>query len=68
MTKTKPPVDALLTELGKVSGQIHVLDEDRDEMIRAARAAGASWEKIGDAMGVSKQAAWERYRHLTPPS
>jgi hypothetical protein len=31
----------------------------RQPMVRAARAAGASWTQIGAALGSSKQAAWE---------
>jgi len=29
--------------------------------VRAARAAGASWSQIGDALGTSKQSAWEAH-------
>jgi hypothetical protein len=29
--------------------------------VRAARAAGASWSQIGEAMGTSKQSAWEAH-------
>jgi hypothetical protein len=54
----------LLAALGQVSGQIQGLDIDRDEKIIAARAAGASWTEIGEALGISKQSAWERYRRL----
>jgi hypothetical protein len=32
------------------------------DLIAAAREAGASWQMIGDALGMSKQAAWERFR------
>jgi hypothetical protein len=57
--------DELLAALGKVSGEINVLDTDRDAMVLAARKAGASWTQIGKALGgISKQSAWERYRHL----
>jgi hypothetical protein len=37
--------------------------EDRKvtDLVLAARAAGASWQMIGEALGMSKQAAWERY-------
>ncbi len=29
--------------------------------VRSARAAGASWSQIGDALGTSKQSAWEAH-------
>src|ERR1700761_5593585 len=33
---------------------------------RAARAAGASWQVIGKELGISRQAAWARFReHLS---
>ncbi|MDG4823307.1 Clp protease N-terminal domain-containing protein [Asanoa sp. WMMD1127] len=35
-------------------------DQLIDHFIRAARQSGASWSQIGDAMGVSKQAAQQR--------
>lgn len=31
------------------------------DAVDAARAAGRSWARIGIALGISKQAAWERY-------
>lgn len=33
--------------------------------VRAARAAGASWDRVAAALGVSKQATWKRYRTRT---
>ncbi|GID96974.1 hypothetical protein ACFQFC_20395 [Amorphoplanes digitatis] len=33
----------------------------RQPMVRSARAAGASWNQIGAALGTSKQAAWEAH-------
>jgi hypothetical protein len=30
-------------------------------LVRAARISGATWEQIGDALGVSRQAAQQRY-------
>lgn len=36
-----------------------------ERAVRTARAAGASWERVAGALGVSKQAAWKRYRTRT---
>jgi hypothetical protein len=33
----------------------------RQLSVRSARAAGASWSRIGGALGISKQAAWEAH-------
>lgn len=33
----------------------------RQAMVRSARSAGASWTRIGSALGSSKQAAWEAH-------
>jgi biotin operon repressor len=35
-----------------------------EEAITGARGAGVSWERIGRALGMSKQGAWEQFRHL----
>lgn len=41
------------------------LDELRRQQVAAARAAGATWEQVGDALGVSRQSAWEYYTGRT---
>lgn len=33
----------------------------RQAMVRSARGAGASWTRIGTALGTTKQAAWEAH-------
>ena len=35
-----------------------------DEYVRRARLAGASWQVIGNALGITRQSAWERFRNL----
>jgi len=37
------------------------LDNLRRTQVAAARDAGASWEEIGEALGTSRQAAWEYF-------
>lgn len=39
----------------------HELERIRREQVIAARAAGASWQRIGDALGVTRQSAWEGF-------
>jgi hypothetical protein len=37
------------------------VDKALREQVRLARQAGHSWTEIGRALGVTKQAAWERF-------
>ena len=37
------------------------LDESVAEAVHRARAQRLTWEEIGDALGVTRQSAWERY-------
>lgn len=34
----------------------------RETQVEEARKLGATWQEIGDAYGVSAQAAWQKYR------
>jgi uncharacterized NAD(P)/FAD-binding protein YdhS len=40
------------------------LDKLTRESVARARKAGHSWTQIGDALGVTKQTAWERYSRM----
>ena len=51
------PLDAL-RELARRESELGVL---RRAAIEAAREAGATWEQVGAALGMSRQAAWEYY-------
>lgn len=42
-----------------------VLEQRRDSAVRAAIAARATWAQIGEALGVSPQAAHKRFKGLT---
>jgi len=60
------PLDAL-RELTRSEAKLADL---RHQQVAAARDAGASWDQIGDALGVSRQSAWEYFakrasEHLT---
>jgi len=38
------------------------IDQQLGEVVREARDSGATWTQIGDALGVSHQAAMKRYK------
>jgi hypothetical protein len=37
---------------------------DLDRYVQQARAAGATWQVIGIALGITRQSAWERFRSV----
>jgi hypothetical protein len=39
-----------------------LVDDKLRASVRAARATGCTWAQVGDALGVSRQSAWERFR------
>lgn len=41
--------------------RVNQAGEDLVEVVEAARREGASWTWIGEALGMSKQAAWKRF-------
>ena len=51
------PIEALRA-LSRMDSDLEILRRDR---VEAARRAGASWKQIGEALGVSRQSAWEYY-------
>jgi len=40
--------------------------ELQDKAVRLARAQGRTWEEIGQAVGTTRQAAWQRYGRVAP--
>lgn len=36
-----------------------------ERYVQQARVAGASWRTVGAALGITRQSAWERFRHLS---
>ena len=50
-----------LEGIREARGVERALDKLLREQVRRARAAGCSWTEVGDALGTSKQAAWERF-------
>ncbi|MDP3972554.1 MAG: hypothetical protein Q8P61_06565 [Candidatus Nanopelagicales bacterium] len=59
-TQLRSPINTLsayarlMTELEPLAGLL----------VRESRIRGASWQDIGQAMGISKQSAWERFSSI----
>ena len=51
----------LLDALGPCSATVEATRRVLHTQVDALRARGVSWELIGRALGVSRQAAWERF-------
>jgi DNA-binding Lrp family transcriptional regulator len=59
-TQTQAHIDALAVQARRAEKEAAKVPE----RVKDARKADASWTEIGNALGVSRQAAWERYRKL----
>jgi hypothetical protein len=51
-----------LGALSEVEQDMRVLEVQKIRLIGAAQKHGASWDEIGSALDVTRQAAWEKYR------
>jgi hypothetical protein len=54
-----------LEGLCESAGLARAVDKLQRHLVGQARAKGQTWTEIGDALGVSRQAAWERFS--SPP-
>lgn len=59
-----PPRELALDTVATLAALNEVVTSHTTELVAIARAAGATWNEIGDALGISKQAAHERYRKV----
>ena len=55
------PDDALLANLGRLQAIVAQVDAALHDQVDMLRTRGISWTRIGESLGVSKQAAWERF-------
>ena len=55
------PDDELLTSLARAQVLVSQVDAGVHDHVDVLRSRGISWTRIGEALGVSKQAAWERF-------
>jgi ATP-dependent protease Clp ATPase subunit len=54
-------LDAALANLPNVARAQAQVEESLLGWVRRARALGATWAQIGDALGITRQSAWERF-------
>jgi ClpX C4-type zinc finger len=55
------PDDDLLADLARVQATVAQADAALHDYVDVLRGRGISWTRIGETLGVSKQAAWERF-------
>ena len=55
-------IELPLRGLREVTALRHTLREVERELALEARRTGSSWREIGDALGLSRQAAYTRHR------
>ena len=55
------PDDEMLASLAKIQAAVSQADAAVHDHVAVLRDRGISWTRIGKALGVSKQAAWERF-------
>jgi len=55
------PDDQILAGLARAQAAVSQADAAVHDHVAVLRTRGISWTRIGEALGVSKQAAWERF-------
>ena len=60
----EPPVSQIVDVLKNLADLRRQQDRLEYSVVTLLRAAGATWEQIGDELGISRQAARERYAKL----
>jgi hypothetical protein len=53
--------------LRHLASLVRATDKALKETVTRARTSGRTWAEIGDALGMSRQAAWERFSGESQP-
>jgi hypothetical protein len=61
LTQPEAPVDEALDQMVALHRSREQVDKEVAAAIRALRNRGVTWTKLGAALGISRQSAWERY-------
>ena len=54
-------VDAVLENLPRIARNGELVEETLTGWVRRARELGATWARIGEALGMTRQSAWARF-------
>ncbi|MGH9089526.1 MAG: ClpX C4-type zinc finger protein [Acidimicrobiales bacterium] len=54
-------LDRALAALPSVAAAAGQVERGLTEWVRRARALGATWARVGEALGMARQSAWERF-------
>lgn len=54
-------LDVVLGHLPRVAVARAQVEESLNRWVGRARALGATWQQVGDALGMTRQSAWERF-------
>jgi epoxyqueuosine reductase QueG len=57
--------EELLASLAPSEATLSAVRDDLRAKVAILRDRGISWAAIGEALGISRQAAWERFRAIT---
>jgi hypothetical protein len=60
-------IDIALKIANRAAAAVRRSEARLDEAVAEARQAGATWTQIGMAVGISRQAAHERWGHMPRP-
>jgi hypothetical protein len=61
------PKHGPLTEVGEALQKVRAAEAKLRETVDAARSAGHTWQEIGDLLGTSRQAAFQRFGRPVDP-
>lgn len=51
----------LLAHLPKIAATAEQVEQNLTSWVRQARTRGITWTRIGEALGMTRQSAWERF-------
>ncbi len=54
-------VEIVLTALPRIAKTTVQVEKNLTDWVRRARELGATWARIGEALGMTRQSAWERF-------